>query len=157
MSQVTERISLPTAQVLAEEILGELKKLGVKAEITGSILRKESEIGDIDIIVEGPVLNLASKIGVVLNGGNDRMILEYKGGLVNLFRCEPGEWGAMRLYLTGPKNYVIGYRMRAKRMNLTLNQHGLFDSEGKLVAAESEEEIYKALGKVWKSPELRGR
>ena len=161
MSQATVKMPLAEAKALAEELLIILKEKGIsKVEITGSVLREEKYIGDIDIICNGQIEEVAKQLGPIQSGnieGSQRVILTYKGKLVNLFRTTEEEWGAMRFYLTGPKNYVIAYRLRAKKMNFKLNQHGLFDATGKCVASRTEEEIYKALDKTWKPPQMRGK
>ena len=48
----------------------------------------------------------------------------------------------------------IGLRMVAKRKGFKLNQHGLF-KKGKRIAGKTEQEIYHALGRDWKSPNRR--
>lgn len=160
MSQATVKMPLAEAKALAEELLTVLKEKGIsKAEITGSVLREEKYIGDIDIICDGQIEEIAKTLGPIQSGnieGSQRVILTYKGKLVNLFRTTEEEWGAMRFYLTGPTGYTIAYRMRAKKMGMLLNQHGLFKGD-KLVASRTEEEIYKALDKTWKPPQIRGK
>lgn len=58
---------------------------------------------------------------------------------------------------TGPSGYSIGLRMRARKRGYLLNQYGLFNKKDKkYIVGTTEQSIYKALGKKWKSPELRG-
>ena len=151
-------MKLDEARKLAEQLTTRLKELGAKrVETTGSVLREQSDIGDIDLIVDGEISKMAKEIGEVKGDGADRITLIYEGQQVNLFRGSEDNWGAMQMYLTGPKGYVIGYRMRAKKMGYVLNQHGLFDDKDNLVAGQTEEGIYKALGKEWKPPKARGK
>jgi DNA polymerase/3'-5' exonuclease PolX len=79
----------------------------------------------------------------------------YRGQQVNLFYAK-SNWGAMQFYLTGPKNYCIGYRMKARSDDMLLNQYGLFDKSGKRLAGETEESIYAVFSKKYKDPWLRG-
>jgi DNA polymerase/3'-5' exonuclease PolX len=147
------------AQELASELCTKLVALGAKkVEITGSILREEEEIGDIDLIIDGNISELAHQLCCELKSdGDKRVTLIYRGQQVNFFRGNSENWGAMQMYLTGPKYYTIAYRVRAKKMGYLLNQDGLFDQEGQCVASATEEDIYRALGKNWKHPRERGR
>ena len=62
----------------------------------------------------------------------------------------------MLLSYTGPFGAEIGYRVIARKKGMLLNQYGLFDRKtGKYIAGKTEAEIYKALGKNYKEPELR--
>ena len=66
--------------------------------------------------------------------------------------------GAALMYFTGPAGYNIGMRMRAKKMGLKLNEYGVFDrSTGVYIAGATEADVYQALGKSYKSPDLRGK
>lgn len=161
MSQATTKMPLAEAKALAEELLIVLKEKGIsKAEITGSVLREEKYIGDIDIICNGQIEEVARTLGPIQSGnieGSQRVILTYKGKLVNLFRTTEEEWGAAKAFLTGPKGSVIGLRMKAKKQGFKLNQHGLFDGNGAKIAGETEEGIFKALNYTMKPPHLRGK
>lgn len=42
-------------------------------------------------------------------------------------------------------------------MGMRLNQRGLFDEAGNVIASRTEEEIYTALGKKYKEPKMRGK
>jgi DNA polymerase (family 10) len=79
---------------------------------------------------------------------------------VNIWITTHASWGATLMEATGPKGYNIGLRKRAKGMGMKLNAYGLFRGVGGdqwvVVAARTEREIYKALGKPYKKPELRG-
>lgn len=152
-------MSLKDAQAMAKELASKLMKLGAKeVEVTGSVIREKPEIGDIDLIVHGEIDKLAEQLDCeVKHTGTERVTLIYKGQQVNLFSGTPDNWGAMRFYLTGPTNYVIAYRMKAKRKGWLLNQHGLFDQDNKLLEAKSEERIYELLDKKWKHPRERGK
>jgi hypothetical protein len=66
--------------------------------------------------------------------------------------------GAALMYFTGPAGYNIGMRMRAKKMGLKLNEYGVFDrNTGAYIAGATEADVYQALGKPYKSPDLRGK
>lgn len=159
-----------------------LARWSSKLEIAGSIRRNKPDPRDVDIILipkgknmKGAIIFYASahEKGKIGQGDN---IASYNvdGVEVDIYFATRQNWGAMLLYLTGPQKYNIGLRMVAKKKGLLLNQYGLWqvitrcilDKKGRelpvdnkkiLVASKTEEEIYKALGKEWKAPELRGK
>lgn len=63
----------------------------------------------------------------------------------------------MLFFLTGPAGYSIAYRKRAKEKGWHLDQYGLKDEHGDVIASRTESSIYKAFGKSYKQPELRGK
>jgi DNA polymerase (family 10) len=64
--------------------------------------------------------------------------------------------GAALLYFTGSKGHNIKLRMRALARDLTLNEYALSEIKtGRVVASETEAEIYAALGLAWIPPVLR--
>jgi DNA polymerase (family 10) len=153
------KMSWKEAKKLSDEVKSILEKNGLKNIIVaGSIIRKKPEVGDIDIMAEGDINKLRSiKEFDIKRQGDESSTFVYKGQQVNLYRYEDDYKGAMLFYLTGPNFYSIAYRTKAKKLGYTLNQKGLFDKNGKKIAGETEESIYKSLGKNWKSPELRGK
>jgi len=130
--------------------------------IAGSLRRKEETVGDVDIIVseslDGISKRFEDNVKVKrINGGDKKMDVDYKGMRFNIYHSELGSWGAMLFFLTGPAGYNISYRKRAKVMGLKLDQYGLWNRNNELIASRTEEQIYKALGKQYKEPELRGK
>ena len=68
----------------------------------------------------------------------------------------PRQLGAALLYFTGSKGHNIKLRQRALARGLTLNEYALAEQEGgRVVASETEEQIYAALGLPWIPPVLR--
>jgi DNA polymerase (family 10) len=75
---------------------------------------------------------------------------------VDLRVIPPESYGAALQYFTGSKEHNVKLRTIGVRAGFKLNEYGLFDREtDELIAAEKEEEIYKALGMDWMPPELR--
>lgn len=84
---------------------------------------------------------------------------------IDLRLVPAASWGAALLYFTGSKEHNVELRERALKMDLTLNEYGLFpldvektppQTRGiKPVASASEQEVYAALGLAWIPPELR--
>lgn len=76
------------------------------------------------------------------------------------------QWGAALIYFTGNNVFNRSIRLYANRQGYTLNDKGLFkgptrdargvkQSEGRLVASKTEEEIFEVLGIRWRPPHLR--
>ena len=147
------------AKKLSDKVAEILKDNGFKGIIVcGSIRRKKSEVGDIDIMAKGD-LSVLDEIRQfeVIRGGTESYTFVFKGQQINLYKYEDKYYGAMLFYLTGPQQYQIAYRRIAKNKGYKLTQKGLFTETGRFIAGRTEEEIYSKLGKEWKKPELRGK
>src|SRR6202030_1871176 len=73
-----------------------------------------------------------------------------------------GSYGAALQYFTGSKMHNVALRQRALKMGYTLSEWALArladgsdGQAGSVVAAETEEAIYAALGMEWIPPEMR--
>ncbi|MCC7144834.1 MAG: PHP domain-containing protein [Phycisphaeraceae bacterium] len=66
----------------------------------------------------------------------------------------PESFGAALLYFTGSKEHNVRLRQRALEQGLKLNEYGLYKGD-KLLAGQTEEEIFRHLGLDWIPPELR--
>jgi hypothetical protein len=152
------RMPLEEGLRISEELEKDLRNAGFdEVEVVGSIRRREEDVGDIDVIVHGDMENIKKISSDITELGDKRATFTYGGDTqVNLWYSPLETWGAAVFAYTGPRGYVIGYRKRAKEQGLLLNEEGLFDKSGNLVAGATEEEIYQALNKEWKPPEERG-
>jgi DNA polymerase (family 10) len=150
----------------AERIVKHLRAVpGVDQVVyCGSLRRFAETIGDIDIVVTAtaaePVMEaLATMVlveRVIGRGDRKTSVVTRRGIQVDLRVVEKHQLGAALLYFTGSKGHNIKLRMRALARGLTLNEYGLAELEGgKLVASETEAEIYAALGLPWIPPVLR--
>ena len=159
------RIPLKKAEKIANSVLKELKKLPeIKEAIAaGSLRRKKSTIGDIDIVVRTnkpeKVLEKFVKLKFakqVLGIGKEKATIIIQEGLqidCRVFTDE--EYGAGLLYFTGDKQHNIWLRKIAIKKGWKLNEYGLFDSKNKRIAGRTEEEIYNMLGLNYIAPEKR--
>src|SRR5438046_10736792 len=93
---------------------------------------------------------------VLGHGATKTSVVTRRGTQVDLRVVEPRQLGAALLYFTGSKGHNIKLRMRALARGFTLNEYALSETEGgKVVASETEEEIYRALGLPFIAPVLR--
>ncbi len=146
---------------LSKKILEEIKPYSRRIMVVGSIRRKEKNPVDIDIVLipkteenKEKIEVLLRKKGRFLQGGEKRASFRIEGVKVELYYTVPEEWGAALLAYSSEFGASIGLRVVAKKKGFKLNQHGLF-RKGKRIAGKTEEEIYHALGRPWKSPEKR--
>jgi DNA polymerase (family 10) len=166
MQQAGDRIHLGVAVDLAEEILAELRDVrGVqRCDYAGSLRRMRETIGDIDLLVasEDPVsamdafASMPHVARVLAKGETKSSVLTTKGLQVDLRVVAPSVWGAALQYFTGSKAHNVRIREMAVRKGLKLSEYGLFRVKGgKLIVAETEEEVYERLGLPWIPPPLR--
>lgn len=165
----SKRMILYEARTLAKEIMERLKKSSAigQLELAGSARRWKETVGDLDFLCsstqpEKAIQHFLNSCPVdrVLAEGKTKASVILKQGIQCDFRVVPKKSiGAALMYFTGSKEHNVRLRELAQKMNLTLNEYGLFkvsDKEQKNpVASETEEDIYKALGMKWIPPELR--
>ena len=141
----------------AHEIFDYLKSIDNNFYLSGSARRgKKEDLHDLDVIYVGEkVPEIPSAIAFV--GGKDISRFMIMGERVDIYRTDAESFGAMMLFLTGPQQYEIILRAKAKRKGMLLNQKGLYTRDTReLIASKTEEDIYNAMGLNYKEPELRG-
>jgi DNA polymerase (family 10) len=90
------------------------------------------------------------------HGDTKSSVLLRNGFQADLRLVEPDSRGAAMQYFTGSKAHNIQLRDRAIGMGCKLNEYGLFRTADNVrLAAETEEDVYGALGLAWIPPELR--
>ena len=150
-----------------------------RIEVAGSYRRRCETIGDIDLLAlaSDPVKVSEGLVGFsgvdrVLGSGLAKTSVMLRSGLQVDLRVVPTDsWGAALIYFTGSKEHNIKLRQRALERQLRVSEYGIFEipdeslsdtigerglaSEGKMVAGDSEESVYEALGLPWLPPEMR--
>jgi DNA polymerase (family 10) len=166
MQRAGTRVQVGAAMDLAEEILRELREVKQvrRCDYAGSLRRMAETIGDIDLLVASdepvPVMESFTSMPyvqrVLARGETKSSVLTTKGLQVDLRVVEPSVWGAALQYFTGSKAHNVHVREIAVRKGLKLSEYGLFRAKsGKLIVAETEEEVYEYLGLPWIPPPLR--
>jgi DNA polymerase (family 10) len=161
-----KRTPISVALPLAERIVAQLKELPSVNEVAfcGSLRRFCETIGDVDIVVAstepGPVMEALVAMPltdrVIGRGEAKTSVVTRRGTQVDLRVVAPHQIGAAMLYFTGSKGHNIKLRMRALARGWTLNEYALSEVEtGKVIASETEEQIYRALELPWIPPVLR--
>src|SRR5580693_10388936 len=93
---------------------------------------------------------------VLVRGDAKTSVVTHRGTQVDLRVVREHQLGAARLYFTGSKGHNIKLRQRALARGWTLNEYALSEVDGgKVVASETEEQIYAALDLPFIPPVLR--
>lgn len=150
----------PTAQLIEKRI----KALpGTRQCVAaGSFRRRKESVGDLDFLVvtDRPAATMnyfvsMPEVGRVLAHGKTKSAVTLTSGLDVDLRVVPEEsYGAALNYFTGSKEHNIALREIAIKKGMKMNEYGLFRGK-KMIAGESEKDIYAALGLVYVEPELR--
>jgi len=162
----TGRFLLSVAQQTADELIADLNGDGIESIIpTGSLRRGRETVGDLDLLVTGPhaadaLERMAThpRVHEVLGRGANKTSVRFgRDGLQVDVRALPREsFGAAMQYFTGSKEHNVAIRQRAVRMGLKLSEYGLYRVEdNSVVAGETEEGVYRALGLSFIPPEMR--
>ncbi|MEP7353786.1 MAG: PHP domain-containing protein, partial [Acidobacteriota bacterium] len=165
--QRSGRFLVNFAQGVADEMGDYLKAIEGVEQVTpaGSLRRGKDTVGDLDLLATGPGAEAAiekftthPRVHEVLAKGPNKASVKFglEGLQVDLRVLPKESYGAGLQYFTGSKEHNIHLRTRALKLGLTLNEYGLAKVDTKeIVAAETEEQIYAALGLAWIPPELR--
>jgi DNA polymerase (family 10) len=167
----TGRFRIDQARREAERISALIFEFAGIEEITpaGSLRRGRESVGDLDLLVTGPacepdkvaaaVEHVATLplIDKLLARGQNKVSFTLRNQLQVDVRLLPrASYGAALQYFTGSKHHNVALRQRAIKRGLMLNEYALLRLEdNSIVAAATEEEIYRALDLAFIPPELR--
>ena len=135
----------------------------------GSLRRGRETVGDLDLLVTGPacepdvvaaavehVASLPIISSLIAKGQNKVSFLMRNGLQVDVRLLPRSSYGAALQYFTGSKTHNVAVRQRALKLGYTLSEYSLARlDDNSVVAAETEEAIYAALGLDWIAPEMR--
>jgi len=169
----SDRVRIGQAMPLALWLVNQLKKLTPVQQCTyaGSLRRGMETIGDIDLLVaadpDNPqhakaisdaFINLGPVDQVLAQGPTKTSIrispIDAPSLQVDLRIVPPCSFGAALMYFTGSKQHNVLLRQCAIDQGVKLNEYGLFRGD-EMIAGETEEQVYKALGLAWVPPTLR--
>lgn len=132
-----------------------------RVKVVGSIRRKKPFVGDADIVAvpmdgkDDDLIGCFRALGASDGNGKKTASVVIDGIQVDLWLVPDESWGAALCFATGPKEENIRLRAIAKRRGWKLSQYGLFDQDGKVLAGQTEDGIYEALGLPYLRPEER--
>lgn len=152
-------LPLVEAQDLAYSIIDDLHRVdsSLIIQVAGSVRRNKPVVGDIDIVTtDSPALQswLENKFGLQENGSPKKSGL-IDGVQVDFLITNLESYGAALMHFTGPKHRNINQRKKAQMNGWILNEKGLWNGKGEMLAGKNEAEIYLKLGLDWRDPEKR--
>lgn len=164
----TTRMALPYATELANKIIDYLlkSKYAEAANTLGSLRRKKSTVGDIDIAVSSKspreLLEYFTKYPhterIIEKGTRTASILTSGGRQVDLMVESPSGFGSLLQHFTGSKDHNVHLREIALKKGYSLSDYGIKkkdEKNPKLIQFKTEESLYKFLGLEWVPPEIR--
>ncbi|MFF0576171.1 DNA polymerase/3'-5' exonuclease PolX [Streptosporangium saharense] len=158
LDQAGRRVHIGVAMELAERIIASLP--AERIAYAGSLRRMKDTVGDVDILAVGPeslmeVFRAQPYVAEVIASGEKKTSVRTREGLqVDLRLVPAGSWGAAMQYFTGSREHNVHLREIVVKKGWKLSEYGLFDGD-RVVAAEREEDVYRALGMAWIPPVLR--
>ncbi|EMI17324.1 phosphotransferase domain-containing protein [Rhodopirellula maiorica SM1] len=164
--QAAERIYWSTGDELATTIGNHMQSCeGIKKmSWAGSYRRGRETIGDLDLLVVAKDRTAAmdhfeafpQRSQTIARGDTKISIRVAKAFQVDMRLVEANEFGAALQYFTGSQAHNVHMRRIAKEHGLKVNEYGVFKTDDdSRVAGETEEDVYKAIGMPWITPELR--
>lgn len=172
---------LEQAERIAQTMVEELAPFCVRIEIAGSIRRRRAEVGDIDLVCIPKGLTGRAGIlarcnrapnGRMVKEGEQYVVFEYQlpagfplqldlwfahQGGSDMFNPDPSNWGMLLLARTGSAMHNVWLAQRAKERGLRFNPHrGILKGDA-VLASETEQQIFTALGCSYIQPERRER
>jgi DNA polymerase (family 10) len=156
------RLSLEQAEQVGARVVDVLTPHCEMIAVAGSVRRRKPVVGDVDIVAvpsDGgslacaeEVLSVFEALGVGSGAGLRTRSAVVDGIQVDLWLVRKEGWGASLQFATGSKEENIRLRVLAKRRGWKLSQYGLFNGDGRMIAGETEESVYEALGVPFRLP-----
>lgn len=162
-----QRMLLVHAEEISNRVVEYLKKNEkvVDAVALGSLRRRASTVGDIDLAVASDhpeeVIKYFVKYPEIkdIESQGDRMstVILGVGAQVDILVSDVDSFGSMLQHFTGSKQHNIKLRQHALEMDMSLSQYGIKEKKNnnEFVKFSSEENFYKHLGLDWVPPEIR--
>ena len=159
------RMTVEEHDAIANPILEAIRNCGIDREkvcVAGSRRRGKSTIGDIDIIIadnanHGEILGFCKGLLDDILVAGDKKVSGIKSRRQVDFRIvNEDQFGAMLLHATGSAEFNRMMRSKAIDKGWKLSEYGLRERDtDKVIASETEEEIFKALDMEYVKPENR--
>lgn len=153
------RIPRNEMDLINQQIGSILDPYQIRWNIAGSYRREETSSGDIDVLVESrtdlnmdglmqllqPHIVASLAQGPTKFMGIFRLSELHNGHRIDIRLIESGQYGAALMYFTGSQRFNILMRQRAIELGMTLNEYGLFYTDGTPIPVNTEEDIFNAL------------
>ncbi|MGA1871189.1 MAG: DNA polymerase/3'-5' exonuclease PolX [bacterium] len=167
LKKFSERHLLSEAKEEAENIYAHVKEFSgiIRCEIAGSIRRWKETVKDIDMLVSAVESDRENIMDMFIRLPQAEMTLA-KGSTKSSIRLKSGINADLRIvtdeqfpyalhHFTGSKEHNVAMRGHAKKMDLKMNEYGLFKNESMNIQCQTEADIFDHLGMQYIHPELR--
>ena len=167
LKKYAERHLISLGRAEAEVLYEKVKKFPgiIRGEIAGSIRRWKETIKDIDILVSAKDADRDQiterftqlpQVDFIIAKGNTKSSVTLKSGINADLRIVSDEQFPYALHhFTGSKEHNVSMRGHAKKMNIKMNEYGLFKGETRNIPCETETDIFHEMGMQFIPPELR--
>lgn len=164
MSKNGRRVPRAEALAVAEQVVEEIRPWCDRVEVAGSVRRLRPDVGDIDIVcqpslwwedvfVKGALIEKGARFESV---AAESWAFALNGLKVELCLAVPETYPMKVLWRTGSWQHNAMLASRAMRMGLRMRKAGVVEAAtGEVLAWETEEAIFEALGLEWVPPERR--
>lgn len=172
-------MKLERATIIADKVVTALRPLCERIEIAGSVRRARPEVNDVDLVLlprPGQTAAIKARCRercAQVTDGEQNSIFRLqlpdlttlqldlffaRPASADLLESTPGNFGSILLCRTGSKEHNIWIVEHAKRLGLTWQPYrGVVDAAGRVIASETEAEIFRALELQFIPPESRER
>lgn len=171
-------MELNKARNYAEKIVAALSPMAKRIEIAGSIRRNKPMVGDIDLVIEpkpgqlhaikqrcltgtltsGNMVMMDGEMNFIMMLGTVQLDIFFaRPAVPDLFNPKPANFGSLLLCRTGSKEHNIWLIGEAKARGLAWLPYEGVVKDGRVVAGETEEDIFRALRLEYVKPENRER
>jgi DNA polymerase (family 10) len=160
----TERKLMGVIHPYAMQIIDEIRKIKnvERAEVAGSLRRMRETVKDMDLLVftkkpseVAKAVQKISEVEKVERAGETLVSVRLKNGInADVRMLSPELYGSGLVHFTGSKEHGIALRNRAIKMGMKFSEYGLVKGK-KMVASQTEKDVYAALGLQEVPPEMR--
>lgn len=170
MSSQEKRYLYAEAYEVALRVLEELKPHCIRIAIAGSLRRKKSEVGDIEIVIIplpystgllesgiATVINKWEKVKGELEFGKTKYTQRIlpEGIKLDLFIAEEGNWGSIFAIRTGSADYSHKVLANGWVRQGFKSQDGYLYKNGEKYEVREEEDLFRIIGIPYVDPEDR--
>jgi DNA polymerase (family 10) len=161
---VSSRLELAKAQILAKQVETTIKPLCNRFEVVGSIRRRKPIVGDVDLVVVatdgcwGKIVQSLKKPRVICSGKSlIKLIYPCEDTLfqVDFYRATEQTFGIQELIRTGSADHNMWLAGNAITKGFRLKYSEGLMKDDVTVAGETEESVFTALDLPCPEPQLR--